>query len=350
MVSHDVFVIGASAGGVEALSLLVRTVPENFPGAIFIVLHVPSQGTSVLPNILTRAGKLPALHPKHGQPIEVGKIYVAPPDFHLLLKDGHIHLIRGPQENGHRPAIDPLFRSAARTYGRRVVGVVLSGVLDDGTAGLLAVKTRGGIAIVQDPDEAMYSGMPRSALENVDVDHILPVTQMGELFMQLVLDPVEDEEGAVPEEMKIETDLTEMDKTLLHNEHRAGKPATLACPTCGGTLWEVDEEDLIRFRCRVGHGFSAQSLLAEQNDALEDAFWAALRALEESASLAQRLSERAQQRGQPRSAEHFRERAEAARERATLVRSVLLNGATAPSSVSTDDDTGMSSDRAENAS
>lgn len=345
---HDIFVIGASAGGVEALSRLVQTLPSDFPGAIFIVLHVPSHGTSALPGILTRASKLPAVHAKHGQPIEAHKIFIAPPDFHLLLKDGHMHLVRGPQENGYRPAIDPLFRSAARVFGQRVVGVVLSGVLDDGTAGLMAVKMRGGVAVVQDPTDALYSGMPRSALEQVEIDHVLPAEQMGALFMALVNEPTAMQEETVSEQMKIETDLTEMDRALLDSEHRAGKPATLACPTCGGTLWEVDEGDLIRFRCRVGHGFSPQSLLAEQTDALEDAFWAALRALEESASLAKRMAERAGQRGQLRSSEHFLERSEAAKARANLIRAVLLNGATPSPEVKPADNPEANSDNAEN--
>lgn len=168
MSGHDIIVVGTSAGGVEALTYLVKHLPQELKAAILIVLHVPSHGTSVLPRILSRAGNLPASHAKDGEPIVSGRIYIAPPDYHVIVKPGHLHLTRGLRENSHRPAIDPLFRSVARSYGRRVVGVVLTGVLDDGTAGLEAVKMRLGVAVVQDPDDAMYAGMPRSAIENVE--------------------------------------------------------------------------------------------------------------------------------------------------------------------------------------
>src|SRR5688572_1864255 len=161
MSKRDIIVIGASAGGVEALKQLASQLPENFPAAVLMVLHVSPHGYSVLPNILNRAGPLKAMHPLEGQAIERGRIYVAPPDHHLLVKPGYITLARGPKENGHRPAVDPLFRSAARSYGQRVIGIVLSGVLDDGTAGLLAVKMRHGLAIVQHPEDALYSAMPK---------------------------------------------------------------------------------------------------------------------------------------------------------------------------------------------
>lgn len=194
MLGHDIIVVGASAGGVEALTNLVKQLPPNLNAAIFIVLHVPSHGMSVLPQILARAGKLPVSHAKDGEAIVLGRIYVAPPDYHLLLKPGYISLTRGPKENSHRPSVDPLFRTAAQSYGRRVVGVVLTGVLDDGTAGLDAVKMRGGVAIVQDPDDAMYSGMPRSAIENVDdIDHILPLSNIPSVLVTLANTPLQTE-------------------------------------------------------------------------------------------------------------------------------------------------------------
>ncbi len=191
MPGHDIIVVGASAGGVEALSELVKNLPSDLNATVFIVLHVPSHGTSVLPNILNRAGALRSHHAKDGQAIVPGRIYIAPPNYHLLIKHGHVHLSRGASENSHRPAIDPLFRTAARAYGRRVVGVVLTGVLDDGTAGLMAVKMRGGMAVVQDPDDAMYSGMPRSAIANVmDIDFVLPLSKIPAELVNLASRPM----------------------------------------------------------------------------------------------------------------------------------------------------------------
>ena len=177
MSGHDMITIGASAGGVEALTELVRGLPVDLPASVFVSLHVPPHGTSMLPQILSRRGPLPAHHARDGEPIEPGRIYVAPPDLHLLIHQGVVRLSRGPRENGFRPAIDPLFRTAARWHGPRVVGVILSGTLDDGTAGLLAIKERGGFAVVQDPDDALFPGMPRNAMDVVHVDHVLPASE-----------------------------------------------------------------------------------------------------------------------------------------------------------------------------
>ena len=185
MIGHDIVVVGASAGGVEALTRLVRTLPEDVPATLFVVLHLPADGKSHLPQILTRNGPLLASHPSDGEAIQQRRIYVAPPDHHLVVGRGYVRVIRGPKENGHRPAVDTLFRSAARAYGRRVVGVVLSGSLDDGTAGLQAVKLRNGVGVVQSPDEALFAGMPTSALENVQIDHCLGVAEIGSLLVRL---------------------------------------------------------------------------------------------------------------------------------------------------------------------
>jgi two-component system, chemotaxis family, protein-glutamate methylesterase/glutaminase len=325
MPGHDIIVVGASAGGVEALTYLAKKLPKDIKAAILIVLHVPAQGTSVLPRILTRAGNLPALHPKNGEEIVPGKIYIAPPNYHLLVQPGHIHLSRGARENSHRPAIDPLFRSAARAYGRRVVAVVLTGVLDDGTAGLMAVKMRNGVGVVQNPEDAMYGGMPQSAIANVDnIDYILPLADIPDMLVNLANTPVEGEaENPVSEGMKIETDLLELDMKTLNQDDRPGKPSTFACPSCGGTLWEHQERDLLRFRCRTGHAFSAESLMAEQSEALEDALWIALRALEEKSSLAHRIAKRMRDRNQLLSAEKLEEDARDSNERADIIRQVL---------------------------
>jgi len=187
--------IGASAGGVEALITVMRALPRNIPAAVFVVLHIPAQSPSLLPEILNRAGTLPTEHPENGAQVSYGHAYIAPPDHHLTVEQGHIRIVRGPKENRHRPAIDPLFRSLAYTYGPRTVGVVLTGSLDDGTAGLLAIKQRGGIAVVQDPDEALYPSMPLSALEHVAVDYTLPLSEIGPLLIRLAHETAQSEDA-----------------------------------------------------------------------------------------------------------------------------------------------------------
>jgi two-component system chemotaxis response regulator CheB len=187
---HDIIVVGASAGGVGALVKLAKSLPADLPTAVFVVLHIPAQTPSLLPDILNRAGPLHALHPPDNTEIKHGHIYIAPPDHHLLIAQGHVHIARGPRESRHRPAVDPLFRSAAIAYGPRVIGVVLTGALDDGTAGLLAIKQRGGIAVVQDPQDALYPGMPQSAVDHVQVDYCVPLADMGALLAGLVSEPI----------------------------------------------------------------------------------------------------------------------------------------------------------------
>ena len=182
---HRIIVIGASAGGVEAISQVVRELPADVPAAVCVVLHFPASGTSVLPSILARVGSLPAAHAVDGEPIQPGRIYVAPPDRHLIVRQERVELSIGPKENNHRPAVDVMFRTAARSHGPRVIGVVLSGTLDDGTVGLAAIRKQRGIAVVQDPEDALYPGMPRSALENVGGDHVLPVAGIGALLGRL---------------------------------------------------------------------------------------------------------------------------------------------------------------------
>ncbi len=331
MSGHDIIVVGASAGGVETLVQLVKLLPSNSPAAIFVVLHIPAHATSFLPTILSRSGLLRATHPENGAAIEPGQIYVAPPDYHLLVKCGYVQLTRGPRENSHRPAIDTLFRSAARSYGTRVVDVILSGVLDDGTAGLMAVKLRGGVAVVQDPSEAAFIGMPRSAIENVDVDHVLPVSAIAPLLVRLAQEPVdENRENPMSREIELEADAAEIDPTVMQSAEHPGTPSDLACPDCGGVLWEMHNGNLLRFRCRTGHAFSPESLLAQQSESLEEALWAALRALEERADLARRMAKGWYEHHRSLAAQRFKEQAEDATQRATIIRQVLSKGEAVP--------------------
>src|SRR5256886_2449825 len=325
MPGHDIIVVGASAGGVEALVTLARSLKRNLQAAVFVVLHIPAQSPSLLPEVVGRGGPLKAVQATDCMKIEHGHIYVAPPDHHMLMEQGKVCVVRGPKENRHRPAVDPLFRSAALAYGPRVIGVILTGAVDDVTAGLLAVKRRGGIAIVQDPNEALYPSMPLSALENVEVDYTLLLASIGPQLGQLANKRAKEEGGyPVPEDMEKETKLAEMDLALMHNNQSVGTPSAFSCPECGGVLWEIQDGDLLRFRCRVGHAFSVESVLAEQSDALEEALWVALKTIQESADLAQRLAQQAHRRGQEWLAKRFGEKQHTALHRAALIRRVLL--------------------------
>jgi two-component system chemotaxis response regulator CheB len=326
LAERNIIVIGCSVGGVEALQELVAGLSKNLPAAILVVLHLAPQGTSVLPDILNRAGELPAVHPKDGEAIRMGRIYVAPPDNHLLVDDGRVRVMHGPKENRHRPAVDPLFRSAARWYGPRVIGIVLTGSLDDGTAGLLSIKKRGGVAIVQDPDDALCGDMPRSAMEAVEVDYVVPVGRIPEVLHQLVSQEVTENGAGKSSRLKKETDIAELDMNAIEDENRPGTPSTFACPECGGVLWELGGEEILRFRCRVGHAYTANSLSVEQSEQMEGALWAAMRALEEGASLALRMADTAARGKHPRTERRYRERADAKMQQAEVLRKLIVAG------------------------
>lgn len=327
MTVRDIIVIGGSAGAVEAIRLLAEGLPGNLPAAVFAVVHFPESANSVLPRILERAGPLPAAHATNGQAIEPGRVYVAPPGMHLLLNQGEIVLSRGAKENGHRPAIDPLFRTAARAYGSRVIGVLLSGNLDDGSAGLQRIQAMGGATIVQDPETALYRQMPENALTTTRVDHIVSPAEIGPLLGRLA--------GRDREEIPMPDDLNPRagDDDYLSERTQVepdGIPSTFTCPECHGALWEVPDGELERFRCRVGHAYNPDSLLSEQADALEAALWTGLRALEEHVALSRRMATRAERRGNDRSAVLFRQRAHESEERANIIRRVLHDASEHP--------------------
>lgn len=321
---RDVVVVGASAGGVQALQSLVAGLPADFPAAVLVVLHTSAQARSTLPAILDRAGPLPAAAAQEGSQIRHGHVLVAPPDHHVIVYEGHVTLSRGPRENGHRPAVDVLFRSAARVYGPRVIAVVLSGTLDDGTAGMVAVHRRGGLGVVQDPEDADYSGMPLSAMAADSPAHVVPVGKMGALLDRLVREDVEEpEDPPVDELMTREVGVAHAHEHLLH-EDGLGPPSAFACPDCHGVLFEIREGALGRFRCRVGHAWSAESLAARQAVAVEGALWMALRSLEEKAALSDRMAKGARDRGHRVSGASFAAQAEEARVHAMVIRDVIL--------------------------
>ncbi|HJU89735.1 MAG TPA: chemotaxis protein CheB [Gemmatimonadaceae bacterium] len=326
MAGRDVVCIGASAGGVEMLIDVVRQLPADFPGAVFVVLHVPPDNPSVLASLLDRRSALHARYPTDRELIERGVIYVAPPDHHLLVKRGHVRITRGPRESGFRPAVDPLFRTAAVAYRERTVGVVLSGNLDDGTVGLAAIKRYGGVAIAQDPVEAIYSGMPQSAIDRVGVDHIVRLKDLGPLLTRLAHEPVAVNGAPMTEEdeeLEMEADIAEMDSEAITQAVRPGTPSGYGCPDCGGALYALRNGDIVHFRCRVGHAWSTDALMNRTGETLDAALWTALRALEENMSLSLSVAERMRARGNALGAKRFAAQAEVAHKNAETIRAVL---------------------------
>lgn len=296
---RDIVVIGASAGGIQMLTQLFADLPAGLEASFFVVLHVPADSPSLLPGILARAssGRFAVAHAIDGEPIERGRVYVAPPNRHLVLHRDRVHVARGPRENGHRPAIDPLFRSAARVYRNRTIGVVLSGSLDDGSAGLQLVKRCGGICLVQDPHEAPYPEMPWSAILAAEPQHVLPVRAIGGKIAELVAEAIVPLPAEAVEKTPGSLDKNEAGREPLEATRLRGAPTPFTCPECGGALWELQHGKLVRFECHVGHGFSPQSLSEEKEASLEIALWTALRILDEKAALARRLLDRARERG-----------------------------------------------------
>lgn len=329
---RDVVVIGASAGGVEAIGEVLSALPPDLDAAVFIVLHIPPTASTFLPVVLQRHCSLRTEAAADGERIQAGRVYVAQPDHHLTLRDGSIRLDRGPKENGHRPSVDTLFRSAAAAFGDRVVGVVLSGSLDDGAMGSRVIALAGGQVLVQDPTDASFPGMPQSAIEAVPAALIATARDIGKIVAELAQSSVRPTENApMPDESAANPHIGLPDPTQTSHE---GTPSVFTCPECHGTLFLVDEGDLERFRCRVGHGYSADSLLAGQSEALEAALWAALRALEERNDLASRMAARANKLGQPKAAARFEARLRDGQTNVELLRQVLLSGETQRDEVS----------------
>jgi len=282
---HDIVVIGASVGGVDAIPCLIRSLPASLPASIFVVLHSAPQGRGLLPEIIRKNSALPVRHAVDGEKILQGHVYVSKPDYHLMLERGRTRVVRGPKENFHRPSIDSLFRTAAECYGPRVAGVVLTGNLDDGTAGLYAVKRLGGVAIVQDPKDALAPAMPNSALRNVKVDHCLPLTLIGSLLVRLAMTrdiPRGKKRSVTTKRFMIPKDM----------EKEFGLPTSFVCPECSGPLWETKPGRSLQFRCHEGHAYSPDSLLADHGEGLERSLWSTARMFDERANLLRCLGKR----------------------------------------------------------
>jgi two-component system, chemotaxis family, protein-glutamate methylesterase/glutaminase len=318
-----IVVVGASAGGVEALARLVAGLPENLAAPVLVVLHVPPSRQSHLPEILARAGPLPVAHAGDGERLVPGRILVAPPDRHLLVANSHVRVVRGPKENMHRPAVDPLFRSAALAYGPGTVAVVLSGSREDGAAGAAAVAGHGGTVVVQDPAEAIYPEMPLSTIAADHPDHVLPLALIPPTIERLVAQPSEEETMDEIDDLEDETRHAALDREAIDRDEAPGSRSAFSCPACGGVLWEKNGGKLLRFRCRVGHAYAGETLLDAQEETLDTALWVALRALEEQASLARRVAERMRGKGNARSAARYDRTVQEAERNATVIRAVL---------------------------
>jgi two-component system chemotaxis response regulator CheB len=322
---HDIIVIGTSSGGVEVLTRLVSRLPETLPAAVFVVLHVRPDAPSLLPAILNRAGLLPAAHAVDAEPIRTGRIYVAPPGMQMYVQRRRVAVERGPRENMHRPAIDPTFRTAAHHHGPRVIGVVASGALDDGTAGLQAVKEAGGIAVVQDPADAACASMPSHAMDRVAVDYCVKSADLADLLVTLVNRPAPDPRAPtpVPLETREEADGT---SEFPMTGAAVGVESGLTCPECSGILREVRDGDVLRFRCRVGHAYTSQTMLEAQGDSIERALWTAVRQLEERALLMRKLATAAHARGHDGVATTFEDRSVALGREANVLRELIGAG------------------------
>ncbi|CAO3381927.1 chemotaxis protein CheB [Azospirillum argentinense] len=322
MDKRDILAIGASAGGITALRRLFAAMPRDVTATVFVVQHIGA-AHSVLPNVLSRAGWLPAFHPEDGEPVREGWIHVAPPDHHLLVKDGCALVRRGARENRCRPAIDPLFRSVAVAYGVRVVGLILTGTLDDGTAGLRAVKRCGGLALVQDPDDAEWPDMPRNALRHVAADARAPLSDLPTLLGRLLNEP-SGPPVPVPDDIAMEARVPESEFDVVPElTASVGKPSTLSCPDCGGNLVEIEDGPLLRFRCKVGHAYGPATLAEAHRESIEQAIWVALRTHQDRAIMFRRLADRAREHGHAAVEAHWTKSAREAERTVAMLKEVL---------------------------
>ena len=335
MNNHHVITIGTSAGGIQALKTIVQELPSDFPASIHIVQHLSSEAPSNLTAVLAKASRLPIAFAKNGESIKSGCIYLAPPDVHLLLELGRIKVIRGPRENRMRPAIDPLFRTAAVAYRSYATGIILTGMLDDGTAGLQAIKACGGMAIVQDPEDAEYRSMPCSAIANVKVDRVVRLKDIPRILLERVKEtpPIVKD---IPLDLQLEAPIAQKAITEPITMQQIGEPVAHSCPSCGGPLWQLgnnngsnispkERDSLLRYRCHIGHAFTSRTLIEEQNEATEKALWIALRTLEERGRLLKNMSDRYAKAGSSSLAKTHKERSIEALEHSALIRDLIRN-------------------------
>ncbi len=321
--NRDIIVIGGSSGATAPLKTILGALPADLPAAVFIVLHIPARSIGILATVASAAGRLPVHQATDGMPITPGNVYLAVPDHHLILTNGHMKLGRGPRENMARPAIDPLFRSAAAAYGSRVIGVILSGLLNDGASGLEAIKRCGGIAVVQDPADAIADEMPRSAIQATTVDLSVPSARIGDVLSEMAREPA-GPGVPIPPDIRLEVDIAAGERVDSEVLRRIADPAPLTCPSCGGVLSAIRGSKPLRFRCQVGHGLTADIVAKEQENAVDEALRVALRIIEERAELVARMAEDGRNSGRRVVAEMYEERAAEYRQYADTIRRAVL--------------------------
>ena len=308
MAHRDVLAIGTSAGGVAALTFLAKRFPRDFPAAVLVTIHLPSHVRSPLDDLLSASGPLPAQFARDGDLVRKARIYIAPPNRHLLLDGEHVSLGEGPRENNARPSIDPMLRSTALCCGGRAIGVVLTGTLGDGASGLWAIRHGGGIAVVQDPKDAAFSEMPLTALNRAKPDHVVSLDEMPALLERLVRQPA-GEARPLPRSIGYEVEMARTGRGDMDAMDTIGRRSVLACPDCGGVMWEIDEEDLLRYRCHVGHTYTAEVMSLALDESLRRALASGLRALEERVALARKLHRQAVDGGHRLLAENWADKA-----------------------------------------
>jgi two-component system, chemotaxis family, protein-glutamate methylesterase/glutaminase len=327
METRNIIVIGASAGGFEAMKKLVAGLPSDLQASLFIVWHMSSDVRGVLPQVLNRLETIPAEHAFDKEPIQQNRIYIAPPNFHLLVERGRVRVTKGPKENRFRPAVDPLFRSAAYAYGSRVIGVILTGALDDGTSGLWTVKHLGGTAVVQDPSDAEVPSMPENALREVDVDYVVPVAEMADLLVNLTKEQLKASEVVMGENKQTEFEI----KTAAEGSSfesgimKFGSLTPFTCPDCHGVLFELKDGKRSRFRCHTGHAFSSDSLLTTVTEKIEDSLWNAIRGIEESVMLLNHMGEHFANLNETHLATLYFKKAHEAQDRIDIVRRAVMD-------------------------
>jgi two-component system chemotaxis response regulator CheB len=320
---RDIVVIGCSAGGVEALPRVLHQLPPDLQAAVFIVQHLAATNSPYLATILARASKLPVAWAEQGAPIEHGRVLIAPPDVHMLLAEGHVQLTGGARENYARPSIDKLFRSAAATHRARVIGVLLTGMLEDGVSGLRAIRDAEGVVIVQDPQDAAFPELPHRALKAVVPDRMLPLDRIGGAIISSV--GVQVGVSVASQSLALEADLDREGTSSPERLGTLGSQTTVACPECRGPLWQVGDSVLRRYRCYLGHVTTASELLGASALEVESALWSAVRALNDRATTLQTLAEDAKRIGNGQSSETYASRANEAHQQADVVRKFMAD-------------------------